>query len=262
MYGGAPQITQKCVHSVSMLPRIVSSLCLAGLLFLAGAADEPQLTLMDRLEDPGRMQHMFREFDKDKDQQLSLDEVQQLMDDWFTLEDDFCSTSTLGVERCVHRRLTPRKPRLTDKNGDEKLNVEEMQYSEVSLFLVLDSDKDKRLSLKELKGCSSFLSVDADRMMEEYDEDGNGWLDWAELPKLAAMFAEMDLDTDGALSVEELHAYLSGDPNLNNNQRKGMAMGMMKKKDTDKDRRLTWWEFRPPAEEAKAPVLEEIHEEL
>lgn len=228
----------------------------------AAAADAPSLSIMDLLEDPARMPKMFEDYDANEDKKLDVEEIEKLVEDKLTLEDEYCSMSSHGQKRCVKRRLTPRKPRLTDKTGDGMLNYEEMQYSEVSLFLCLDTDKDKRLSLKELNGVRSFFSVDADRFMEEYDEDGNGWLDWEELPKLAAMYAEMDLDTDGFLTGQELYAYLSGDPNLNKNQRKGMAAGMLKSKDKDKDGRLTWWEFRPPPEEKTEPKLEEVHEEL
>ena len=228
----------------------------------AAAADAPPTSVMDLLEDPKRMAKMFEEFDADKDGKLNVEEVENLVNDKFTLEDEYCSSSTHGVERCVTRRLTPRKPRLTDKDGDGMLNVEEMQYSEVSLFLCLDTDKDKRLSLKELQDVQSFFSVDSDRFMEEYDEDGNGWLDWAELPRLVAMYAEMDLDVDGLVTGQELYAYLSGDQRLNDNQRKGMAAGMLKKKDADKDNALTWWEFKPPPEEKVEPKLEEVKEEL
>ena len=70
----------------------------------------------------------------------------------------------------------------------------------------------------ELQACASFLQQDAQRFMDEYDEDGNGQIEWGEIPKLASMFMEMDLDCDGYLSLDELMAYLSGDPKLSAKQ--------------------------------------------
>ena len=216
-------------------------------------AAQPQETIMDRLEQPARIPALVKEFDKDKDGKISIEELTKLMEERFTLEDDFCSQSSHGVKRCVKRRLTPRHPRVTDRDGDGLISGSELQYSEVSMFLVLDTDKDLHLSGEELQACASFLQKDAQRFVDEYDEDGNGQIEWGEVPKLSAMFMEMDLDCDGYLGLDELMAYLSADPKLSPKQRKLMSLGMLKKKDKDGDDRLTWWEFREgiPADKKK-----------
>ena len=252
------------------MSRVARALLLA--LLCAGAslaesidanAAQPRETIMDRLEEPGRIPALVKEFDKDGDGKISIDELTKLMEERFTLEDNFCSQSSHGVKRCVKRRLTPRHPRVTDRDGDGLISGSELQYSEVSLFLVLDTDKDLHLSGAELQACASFLQQDAQRFMDEYDEDGNGQIEWGEIPKLASMFMEMDLDCDGYLSLDELMAYLSGDPKLSAKQRKGMSLGMLKNKDKDGDDRVTWWEFRQgiPADKKKEKKIEVVEGE-
>lgn len=148
------------------------------------------------------------------------------------------------------------------QDGDGKISYQEFLYSELNIFLTLDTDADHKASAEEMKAFKSFLSVpgEVEKYIEYFDMENDegekdGQIHWNEYPSLTTTYIIIDTDANGKLDESELHAYLSLNPELSDEQRRLMVSGMLDKKDTDRDGVVTWDEFKPPR-----PVKEEKEE--
>ncbi|MEN8722538.1 MAG: EF-hand domain-containing protein [Alphaproteobacteria bacterium] len=98
-----------------------------------------------------------------------------------------------------------------DANGDGKLTREEMKAHHKARHAKKDTNGDGKISRDEFKKAGkSEWAARADRMFDNMDRDGDGFLTDADKPKdkdmdkrRAAMFDKMDKDGDGAISRDE-----------------------------------------------------------
>lgn len=101
-----------------------------------------------------------------------------------------------------------------DSNGDRalsraELNVQGGAKAASALFQLLDADGDGRLSLREVEGISGGARV---ARFDSLDGDLNGYLSRREFPAAldARLFAALDRDHDGKLSMGEIRPALGG----------------------------------------------------
>lgn len=96
-----------------------------------------------------------------------------------------------------------------DLNGDGALSLEELQAQGDARFAGADANSDGGLSAEELiAAAEARASERAARMIERFDENGDGLLQRDELPRgdgdrAQRMFDHADADEDGMISAEE-----------------------------------------------------------
>ena len=99
-----------------------------------------------------------------------------------------------------------------DANGDGVVTLEELQARGEARFAEMDTNGDGALSAEELTAAADARAADrVTRMIERFDENGDGLLQQAELPERGGdraerMFERVDADEDGAISEEEFEA--------------------------------------------------------
>ncbi|MEL6683031.1 MAG: calcium-binding protein [Pseudomonadota bacterium] len=114
----------------------------------------------------------------------------------------------------VHAQQTPReRPDFStlDLNGDGQLTQEELQARSDSRFSDADANGDGGLSVEELTAAADARRADRiSRMMERFDENGDGILQRSELPergdRAERMFERADENGDGTISQAEFEA--------------------------------------------------------
>ena len=96
-----------------------------------------------------------------------------------------------------------------DLNGDGALSLEELQAQGDARFADADANGDGGLSAEELIAAAESRAANrAARMIERFDENGDGLLQRDELPRgdgdrAERMFERADADEDGVISAEE-----------------------------------------------------------
>lgn len=98
-----------------------------------------------------------------------------------------------------------------DTNGDGLLTVAEITAHSDARFAQIDANNDGKLSAEEMTAhhdakISQHLAKRTERMINRFDEDGDGALSAEELPQkrsMGAFLEKADGNGDGALSEEE-----------------------------------------------------------
>lgn len=97
-----------------------------------------------------------------------------------------------------------------DANKDGKVSQDELAAHRAAEFAAADTNGDCALSAEELqaKMLAEILARHSARMIENMDDDGNGTLSADEMGEgpMAANFARIDTDNDGAISKDEAKA--------------------------------------------------------
>jgi Ca2+-binding EF-hand superfamily protein len=97
-----------------------------------------------------------------------------------------------------------------DADKDGKVTQEELAAHRAAEFAAADTNGDGALSAEELqaKMLAEMMARHSARMIENMDDDGNGSLSADEIGEgpMAANFARIDTDNDGAISKEEAEA--------------------------------------------------------
>jgi EF-hand domain pair/EF hand len=92
-----------------------------------------------------------------------------------------------------------------DNNGE--ISKEEMQAHRQARFATADTNGDGKLSLEEMQGKAQERAKSrADKMMERFDANNDGFLSEDEMPKprkAGKYFDRMDADDNGSISEEE-----------------------------------------------------------
>jgi len=106
-----------------------------------------------------------------------------------------------------------------DSNGDGKVSLAEFKTARSTQMMRLDADGDGKVSKTEFQARGAKAAEksgkapkgDGSRMFSMLDANTDGFLDKAELAKMAERrFGRMDADGDGSLSATELQATRKG----------------------------------------------------
>jgi len=100
-----------------------------------------------------------------------------------------------------------------DLNGDGALSLEELQAQGQARFDSADANGDGGISADEMVAAAGERAAErAERMIERFDENGDGILQMEEMPRRGGdqfaerMFDRIDENEDGAISAEEFEA--------------------------------------------------------
>ena len=97
-----------------------------------------------------------------------------------------------------------------DADKDGKITQEELAAHRTAEFAAADTNSDGSLSAEELQAhmLAQMLARQSARMIDNLDNDGNGSLSAEEMGEgpMAANFARIDTDNDGAISKAEAEA--------------------------------------------------------
>jgi Ca2+-binding EF-hand superfamily protein len=97
-----------------------------------------------------------------------------------------------------------------DADKDGKVTQEELAAHRTAEFAAADTNKDGALGAEELQAhmLAQMLARQSARMIDNLDNDGNGSLSVEEMGEgpMAANFARIDSDNDGAISKAEAEA--------------------------------------------------------
>jgi Ca2+-binding EF-hand superfamily protein len=150
----------------------------------------------------------FKALDKNGDGAVTLDEVKAHL---------AAQGGKPGDKPADPAAAAAAKLKALDKNGDGKLSVEEVGNPE--LFKALDANADGGVTLDELQ---AFMAKhqdkpagkpgnDAEAKMKAYDKNGDGKLSADEVGN-AELFAKLDANGDGGVTLDELKAFLANPP--------------------------------------------------
>ena len=95
-----------------------------------------------------------------------------------------------------------------DRNGDQRVNEEELLEMARQRFERMDHNSDGRLSVGEFKGRGRRMRMEMERFRRLADRDADGALSREEmLEGMRQRLRDMDADKDGSLTREEIHAH-------------------------------------------------------